>query len=119
MCLISVMSDSSIPWTVAHQASLSIGFPRQEYWSGLPCPSLGVLPNPGIKPRGPTLQADSLPSEPPEKPFIKLMLEIELLITETYSQKKSILSKCIVSLAKQPGKNQAAPPINLFSEIPG
>ena len=55
-------------WTVACQASLSMGFFRQEYWSGLPLPSPGALPDPGIKPRSPTLQADALPSEPPGKP---------------------------------------------------
>ena len=49
----------------ARQASLSMEFSRQEYWSGLPFPSAGDLPNPGIEPRSPTLQADSLPSEPP------------------------------------------------------
>ena len=47
-------------WTVAHQAPLSMGFSRQEHWSGLPCPPPGDLPNPGIKPRSPTLLADSL-----------------------------------------------------------
>ena len=47
-------------WTVAHQAPLSVGFPRQEYWSELPFPSAGDLPNPGIEPRSPSLQADSL-----------------------------------------------------------
>jgi len=52
-------------WTVARQAPLSMGFSRQEYWSGLPCPPPGDLPDPGIKLRSPTLQADSLPSEPP------------------------------------------------------
>ena len=46
----SVMPDSAMLWTVAHQAPLSMGFPRQEYWSGLPFPSPGNLPNPGIKP---------------------------------------------------------------------
>ena len=56
------------PWTVAHQAPLSMGFSRQKYWSGLPCPPPGGLPNSGIKPRSPALQADSLPSEPPGKP---------------------------------------------------
>ena len=56
------------PWTVAHQAHLSMGFSRQEYWSGLPFPSPGDLPNPGIKPRSPALQADTLTSEPPGKP---------------------------------------------------
>ena len=55
-------------WTVARQAPLSMDFSRQEYWSGLPFPSPGNLPDPGIKPRSPVLQADSLPSEPPGKP---------------------------------------------------
>ena len=58
----------AIPWTVAHQAPLSIGFSRQEYWSGLPFPSPGDLPNPGIKPRAPALQADALTSDSPGKP---------------------------------------------------
>ena len=54
------------PWIIAHQASPSMGFSRQEYWSGLPFPSPGDLPNPGIKPRSPALQADALTSEPPQ-----------------------------------------------------
>ena len=53
------------PWTVAYQAPLSMGFPRQEYWSALPFPSPGDLPDPWLDPRSPTLQADALPSEPP------------------------------------------------------
>ena len=53
------------PWTVAYQAPPSMGFSRQEYWSGLPFPSPGDLPDPGIEPRSPTLQADPLTSEPP------------------------------------------------------
>ena len=53
------------PWTVAHQAP-PMGFFMQEYWSGLPFPSPGDLPNPGIEPGSPALQADALPSEPPE-----------------------------------------------------
>ena len=57
-----------IPWTVAHQAPLSMGFFREEYQSGLPFPSPGYLPGPGIKPQSPALWADSLPSEPPRKP---------------------------------------------------
>ena len=62
----SVVSDSlPTPWTVAHQAPLSMGFLRQEYWSGLPFPSSGDLPNPGIEPGSPALWADTLPSEPP------------------------------------------------------
>ena len=62
------------PWTVARQAPLSMGFSRQEYWSGLPFPSPGDLPDPGIEPASPALQADSLLSEPPGKP-ISLALE--------------------------------------------
>ena len=54
-------------WTVARRAPLSMGFPRQEYWSGLPFPSPGYLSNPGIELASPALQADSLPSEPPGK----------------------------------------------------
>ena len=53
------------PRTVACQAPLSVGFFRQEYWSELPFPTPGDLPNPGIKPRSPALQADALPSESP------------------------------------------------------
>ena len=56
------------PWTVAYQAPQSMGFSRQECWSGLPFPSPGDLPNPGIEPWSPTLQADALLSEPPGKP---------------------------------------------------
>ena len=56
------------PWTVAHQAPLSMGFSKQEYWSGLPFPSSGYLSDPGVEPRSPALQADSLPSETPGKP---------------------------------------------------
>ena len=55
------------PWTAAYQAPPSMGFSRQEYWSGLPFPSPGDLPDPGIEPRSPTLQADALTSEPPGK----------------------------------------------------
>ena len=58
--LISYVWLFATPWTVAaHQAPLSMGFSRQEYWSGLPCPPPGDLPNPGMEPRSPALQADS------------------------------------------------------------
>ena len=57
-----------IPWTIARQAPLSMGFSRQEYWSGLPFPSLGDLLNPGIEPRSRALHTDSLPSDLPGKP---------------------------------------------------
>ena len=57
------------PWTVAYQASPSMGFSRQEYWSVLPFPTPGDLPNPGIEPGSPALEADALTSEPPGKPI--------------------------------------------------
>ena len=70
VCLVdySVMSDFATPQIVAHQAPLSMGFSRQEYWSGLPFPFPRHLPTPGIKPGSPALQTDALPSEPPGKP---------------------------------------------------
>ena len=63
----SVMSDSATPWIVGHQASLSMEFSREEYWSGQPFSSPGDLPNPGMEPRSLILQADSLPFDPPGK----------------------------------------------------
>ena len=59
---------SVTPWTVAYQASPSMGFSRQEYWSVLPSPSPGDLPNSGIEPGSPALEADTLTSEPLGKP---------------------------------------------------
>ena len=63
----SVKSKYTTPLTIACQAPLFIEFSRPEYWSGSPAPSPGDLPDPGIEPRSPALQADSLPSEPPGK----------------------------------------------------
>ena len=65
--LLSRVQLFATPWTVAYQASRSMEFSWQEYWSGLPLPSPGDLPNPGIEPGSPTLQADTLPSELPGK----------------------------------------------------
>ena len=59
-----------IPWTIAHQAPLSMGFSRQDYWSGWPFLSPGDLPNSGIKPGSPAFQADALLSKLPGKPFL-------------------------------------------------
>ena len=71
MCSVaSVMSNSfATPWTAAHQAPLSMGFPRQEYQSGLPCPPSGDLLDPGIEPVSPALQAGSLPLSHLENPY--------------------------------------------------
>ena len=67
MSLLSCVQLFATPWTVAHQALPSVGFSRQEYWRGLPFPSPGELPDPGIQPGSPALQAGALPSEPPGK----------------------------------------------------
>ena len=67
------------PWIVAYQDPQSMEFSRQEYWSGLPFPSPGDLPDPGIEPRSPTLQADSLPSDPPRELPIKKKKERDIL----------------------------------------
>ena len=74
-------------WTVAHQAPLSMGFSRQEYWSGLPFPSPGDLPNPMMEPGSSALQVDSLPSEPPGKPYI-------IVVVFSLSALKQIISLC-------------------------
>ena len=63
-------SDVELMACTAHLAPLSMGFSRQESWSGLPFPSPGDLPNPGMEPRSPALQADSLPAEPQGKPLV-------------------------------------------------
>ena len=75
----------AIPWTVAHQAPLSMGILQQEYWSGLPCPSPGDLPDTGIEPISPTLQADSLPAELPRKAsmFIATLFSIARTLEAT------------------------------------
>ena len=65
--MLLIVSSMLMSQTVAHQAPLSMGFPRQEYWSGFPFPSPEDLPNPGMKSGSPSLQVDSLPPEPPRK----------------------------------------------------
>ena len=76
MCVQS-LSDGQLlmtPWIVAHQASLSIGFPRQEYWSELPFPSPGDLLDPGIKPMSPAWAGVFFITEPPRKPIYKSII---------------------------------------------
>ena len=73
-------------WTIARQTPLSMGFSRQEYWSGLPCPPPGDLPHPGIKPESPALAGRFFITEPPSKPLslvlrIKLLYQVLLLLT--------------------------------------
>ena len=67
------------PWTVAHWAPPSMGFSRQEYWSGVPFPSPGDLPDSGIEPRSLALEADALTSEPPGKPFSEVLPNSHLI----------------------------------------
>ena len=68
--LLSRVRLFATPRTVAYQAPPSVGFSRQEYWSGVPFPLPGDLPDPGIEPRSPMLKADALTSEPPGKPCV-------------------------------------------------
>ena len=85
------------PWTVAHQAPLSIGFSRQEYWSGSPCPPPGDLPHPEIEPASPaspTLQADSLPTEPLEKPYCAIF-PFKLTIAHILKKMKILTRNCL------------------------
>ena len=81
------------PWTVARQAPLSMGFFRQEYWRVLPLPSPGDLPNPGIEPISPPVQADSLPSEPPGKPKNTGVGSLSLLYGNFLTQE---LNQCLL-----------------------
>ena len=77
LCSITLVeSDSATLWTVAHLTPLSMGFSRQECWSGLPCPPPGNLPDPGIESLSPALQVNSLPTEPPRNPIIEYKIGI-------------------------------------------
>ena len=66
----SIMFNSVTPWTEAQQASLSMGFSRQEYWSGFPCPPPGDLPDLGIEPASPALAGGFFTTESPGKPVV-------------------------------------------------
>ena len=78
------MSDSfATPWTVVHQVSLSMGFPRQEYWSNLPFPSPGNLPDPGSEPTSPALADGVFTTEPPGKP-LALLVEADKLSAQNF-----------------------------------
>ena len=83
------------PWTVAYQAPWSMGFSRQEYWSGLLFPCPGDLPNPGIEPRSPALQVNCLPAEPPENPPKNKAKCVRIKFDQQNSQKfTTTLIKC-------------------------
>ena len=87
MCVCSLLSRARLfatPWTAVHQAPLSMRFSRQGYWSGLPFPSPGDLPNPGIELWSPALQADALPPEPPGKQLVVLIKQINRKLLEQH-----------------------------------
>ena len=92
------MFDFVTPWTVAHQAPLSMGFSRQEYWSGLPCRPPEDLPNTGTEPGSPVLQADSLLSEPPENPSPDRYLPSILIIGFIICQLGSLVVQIVKNL---------------------
>ena len=107
-CLLSFYSGGSLvakscltlatPWTVVHKAPLSMGFSRQEYWSGFPFPTSGELPHPGIEPESPSLQADSWPTEPPDKTFflhfssVQSLSRVQLFLTVWIAARQASLS---------------------------
>ena len=97
-CLVtSVASNSFVTlWTVTHQAPLSMEFSRQEYWSGLPCPPAGDLPDPGIEPMNPALANGFFTSEPHGKPlrlsFVQLLSRVQLFATPWTAAHQASLS---------------------------
>ena len=82
------------PWTEDHQALQSMGFSRQEYWSGLPFPSPGDLPDPGTEPVSPALQADALLFEPSGKPHIPIKLCVYIRVYVCMLCARSCLTLC-------------------------
>ena len=83
------------PWTVAHQAPPSMEFSRQEYWSGLPFPSPGDLPDIRIKPRSPSLRVKALPSEPLGKPTIYTWMQPKCPLTDEWIKKMWCVCVCV------------------------
>ena len=87
------------PWTVTYQAPPSMGFSRQGYWSGVPSPSLGDLPDPGLEPRSPALQADALLSELVGKPYIPYIVQYILVVYFMHNSLYLLISyPCFASL---------------------
>ena len=116
----------AIPWTVAHQAPLSMGFSRQEYWSGLSFPSPGGLPNPGMEPRSPALQADALTSESPGMFSVHRILQAKVLewaaIPFSKSESHSVVSDSLQphglhSPWNSPGQNTGVGDLSLLQGI--
>ena len=104
--MLSRVSLFMTSWTVAHQAPLFMEFSRQEHWSGLPLSPPGCLSDPGMQPRSPALQADSLLSEPPGKPKYRYMCNqiyvcVCIQTTETVRRKKLFLYRATKFCAKK------------------
>ena len=106
------MSDSVIPWTVACQAPLSMVFSRQECWSELPFPSPGDLPDSGIKPMSSALWADSLQSEPPEKPKSEVKWSKSCSVMSD-----SLLPHGLYSPWNSPGQNTGVGSLSLLQGV--
>ena len=103
------------PWTVALQAPPSMGFSRQHYWSGLPFPSPGDLPDPGIEPRSPALQAEALTSEPPNDLLPSSMILLKLFELVTAINKNQIYSNVLFQphRDKKPRRDKETPLLSL------
>ena len=101
-----VTSDSATPWTVARHAPLSMGFSRQEYWSGLSCPPQRDLPNPGTEPTSPAWQAGSSPLVPPGKPSPWAYLDTQNL-SQNIASSSLVARRCIkkMSFHSRPEEN--------------
>ena len=95
------------PWTIAHQASPSLGVSRQEYWSGLPFPSPGDLPDPGIEPRSPALEANALTSEPPGFQWNEPLKDSFLLSLVTRPQPRTFPEPEVVNWEHQAWTSEA------------
>ena len=98
-CVLSQVQLFAILWTVARQVPLSMGFPRQEYWRGLPCCPPGDLPDPGTEPWSPALQADSLPpgmpySDPGTEPWSPALQADSLRPGMPYSFQEEMTRAC-------------------------
>ena len=115
-----IVPNSAIPWTVAFQDPLSMGFPRQEYWSRLPFASPGDLTNPGIEPTTASLLADSLLSEVLEKPIFENWLQKSVILLVVFSELswKFKFSVCLDILNSIFQNNIKSYPILRISSIP-
>ena len=107
------------PRTVAHEAPLSMGFSRQEYWSGFPFPSSGDLPDPGVEPRSPVLQADTLPTEPPGKPICMLKGSSFLILQRGELAQREKISTETVQLRPSWNPSILTGKIKALSEVEG